>query len=219
MRLVFLGPPGVGKGTQAEAAAARLGVPHISTGDMFRAAMGDGSELGEKVKGYVESGGLVPDEVTAELVERRLAQSDCQGGFLLDGFPRTTPQAEALERILKGLGASLDAAVCFAAPEEAIVERLAGRRMCPNKACGANYHVRFKPPAEDMVCDLCGQPLYQRPDDSEATVRERLKVYRAQTEPLIAWYRAKGLLREVDASGDIGAVRAALDAALAPARG
>lgn len=209
-----MGPPGVGKGTQAEAVTQRLGVPHISTGDMFRAAMNDGSELGEKVKSFVESGGLVPDDVTAALVERRLAADDCAKGFLLDGFPRTVPQAEALEEILSRIGQQLDAAMYLTAPEESIVRRLSGRRMCSNKACGANYHLEYKPPSKDMVCDACGSDLYQRPDDSEETVRERLKVYRDQTEALVEWYRGRGLLREVDASGDIEVVRKATLAAL-----
>lgn len=209
-----MGPPGVGKGTQAEAVTKKLGVPHISTGDMFRAAMNDGSDLGETVKSYVESGKLVPDDVTAAVVERRLEADDCADGFLLDGFPRTVPQAEALDRILARIGQRLDAAVYLTAPEESIVRRLSGRRMCANKACGANYHLEFKPPSKDMVCDACGTELYQRPDDSEETVRERLKVYRDQTEALVEWYRERGLLREVNASGDIDGARRATLAAL-----
>lgn len=219
MRFVFLGPPGVGKGTQAEAVTEQFGIPHISTGDMFRAAMSDGSELGEKVKSYVENGELVPDEVTAELVARRLKEDDCAGGFLLDGFPRTVPQAEALEQILGELGQTLDAVVYLTAPEASIVRRLSGRRMCSNKECGANFHLEFKPPRSDMQCDLCGSKLYQRPDDSEETVRERLKVYREQTEPLVEWYREKGLLREVDASGEIDDVRRATLSVLPTASG
>ncbi len=191
MRLVLLGAPGVGKGTQADAICAARGVPHVSTGDMFRAAMTDGSELGARVKGFVESGKLVPDDVTAELVSRRLQAADCSKGFLLDGFPRTVGQAERLEKILAGLKAGLDAVIYMTASEETVVERLSGRRMCSNKACGANYHVKFKAPKKEGVCDLCGSALYQRADDTEATIRGRLKVFREQTEPLVAWYRRR----------------------------
>lgn len=214
MRLVLLGPPGVGKGTQADAVCERYGVPHVSTGDMFRAAMTDGTALGEQVRGYVESGRLVPDEVTAALVERRLNEVDCADGFLLDGFPRTVPQADALAGILSRLAAELDAVLYLTAPEDAIVDRLSGRRMCSNTTCGANHHARFKPPKQEGVCDACGSPLYQRPDDREETIRERLSVYRKQTEPLVEWYRERGRLRQVDAGGDIDAVREAVLAAL-----
>ena len=214
MRLVFLGPPGVGKGTQADAVCGKHGIPHVSTGDMFRAAMGDGTELGEQVKDFVESGRLVPDEVTAALVERRLNEADCGEGFLLDGFPRTAPQAEALSEIVARLGKPLDVVLYLTAPEEAIVERLSGRRMCTNKVCGANHHIEFKPPKQEGVCDACGSPLYQRPDDQAETIRERLSVYRKQTEPLVEWYRERGLLRQVDAGGDIHAVRDAVFATL-----
>ena len=181
MRLVFLGPPGVGKGTQADKAAAERGVPHISTGDMFRAAMSDGSELGCRVKEYVDSGRLVPDDVTAEVVARRLEADECRGGFLLDGFPRTVAQAEDLESVLSGQGAKLDAVVYLTAADEVIMKRLMGRG---------------------------------RPDDTPETIRERLSVYRAQTEPLVALYREQGTLREVDGGGDIETVRSAVEAAI-----
>jgi len=218
LRLVLLGAPGVGKGTQADAVCEAHGIPHISTGDMFRAAMTDGSELGARVKGFVESGKLVPDDVTAELVGRRLQAADCVKGFLLDGFPRTVGQAERLERILAGLKVGLNAVVYMTAPEETVVERLSGRRMCSNKACGANYHVTFKAPKKAGVCDLCGSALYQRADDTEETIRGRLKVFREQTAPLVVWYRERGLLREVDGGGSMESVRAAVAAALRGAR-
>ena len=214
MRLVFLGAPGVGKGTQAAHVSEECGIPHVSTGEMFRAAMSDGSELGAKVKSYVESGGLVPDDVTAALAARRLRADDCAAGFALDGFPRTVVQAEALARILSEDGLALDAVVYITASQAAIIERLSGRRMCANKECGAGYHLKYMPPKQDNVCDVCGSELYQRADDAEETIRDRLSVYCAQTEPLVAWYRERGLLREVDGSGDIDAVRRGVESIL-----
>jgi len=219
LRTVFFGAPGAGKGTQAGAVCERYGVPHVSTGDIFRAAMKDGSELGGRVKSYVESGRLVPDELTVAVVARRLAQADCAAGFLLDGFPRTVAQAEMLEKLLRERGLKLDAVVSLAADEDTLVERLTGRRMCTNKACGANYHVKFMPPKRENVCDKCGSALYQRPDDTEETIRGRLAVFREQTQPLIEWYRNRGVLREVDGAADVERVRAEIAAVLGEAAG
>ncbi|MGE5577671.1 MAG: adenylate kinase [Syntrophothermus sp.] len=196
MRLILLGPPGAGKGTQAQILVEELGIPHISTGDMFRAAMKAGTELGLKAKSYVDKGELVPDSVTIGLVRERLALPDCKKGFLLDGFPRTAAQAEALDELLAGLDMSLDAVVNIQVEPEVLVNRLSNRRTCRN--CGAVYHLLYKPPASPGKCDTCGGELYQRPDDNEATVRNRLEVYTAQTRPLIDFYQRKGLLRSVD---------------------
>ncbi len=196
MRLILLGPPGAGKGTQAQILVEELGIPHISTGDMFRAAMKGGTELGLKAKSYVDKGELVPDSVTIGLVRERLALPDCKKGFLLDGFPRTAAQAEALDELLAGLDMALDAVVNIQVEPEVLVNRLSNRRTCRN--CGAVYHLLYKPPASPGKCDTCGGELYQRPDDNEATVRNRLEVYTAQTRPLIDFYQRKGLLRSVD---------------------
>ena len=206
MRWIFLGPPGAGKGTQAARLAERAGVPQISTGDMFRAAVRAGTPLGLEAKRYMDAGQLVPDAVTIGLVRERLAQPDCRQGFLLDGFPRTVAQAEGLAEVLRDLGVNLDGVLYFDVPDEVVVERLSGRRVCP--ACGATYHVRFDPPRQAGVCDRCGGELVQRPDDREETVRERLAVYRRQTEPLVDYYRQAGLLRTVHADRPIAEVEA-----------
>ncbi|EKP94868.1 adenylate kinase [Thermaerobacter subterraneus] len=206
MRWIFLGPPGAGKGTQAARLAQRAGVPQIATGDMFRAAVREGTPLGLEAKRYMEAGQLVPDQVTLGLVRERLAQPDCRKGFLLDGFPRTVPQAEGLNEVLAGLGARLDGVLYFDVPDAVVVERLSGRRVCP--ACGATYHVRFEPPQVEGRCDRCGAELVQRSDDREETVRQRLAVYRQQTEPLVRYYREAGLLHTVDAGRPIDAVEA-----------
>lgn len=197
MRLVLLGPPGVGKGTQAVRLAERFGVPHISTGDMFRAAVNGDSPMGKKVRQYLDAGELVPDEVTTGVLKERLELTDCDEGFILDGFPRTLPQAEALDEILDNRNEDLDAAVCYTASEGVVVERLSGRRMC--RECGANFHISFNPPDTPGVCPKCGGELYQRSDDQPDTIRERLRVYRENTEPLIEYYRNAGLLVEVSA--------------------
>ncbi|ADU52353.1 Adenylate kinase [Thermaerobacter marianensis DSM 12885] len=206
MRWIFLGPPGAGKGTQAARLAQRAGVPQIATGDMFRAAVREGTPLGLQAKRYMDAGQLVPDDVTLGLVRERLSQPDCRAGFLLDGFPRTVAQAEGLKDVLAGLGVGLDGVLYFDVPDAVVVERLSGRRVCP--ACGATYHVRFDPPRVEGRCDRCGAELVQRPDDREETVRQRLAVYRRQTEPLVNYYREAGLLHTVAADRPIDQVEA-----------
>jgi len=193
MKLIFLGPPGAGKGTLAGLVSADHGIPQISTGDMFRAAIKNETALGKKVKAILASGELVPDDVTVELVKERLAQADAAKGYILDGFPRTIPQAEALAKF-----ESLDAVVNFAIDDGLVVKRLSGREICKN--CGAIYHVTNMPSKVKGVCDKCGGPLYTRPDDSLESITNRLDVYRKQTEPLIAFYREKKLLRDIDSS-------------------
>jgi adenylate kinase len=193
MKLVFLGPPGAGKGTLAALAKEAFGVVHISTGDIFRANIKNGTPLGLKVKAILDSGGLVPDETTIEIVKDRLAQADCKAGYLLDGFPRTVVQAEALAKFEK-----LDAVVNFVLKDEEIVARLSGRRVC--KACGTGFHLTSLPPKKAGVCDKCGGELIQRKDDEPASIEERLKVYAANTQPLIDWYQQKGLLKDIDAA-------------------
>lgn len=212
MRLVFLGPPGAGKGTQAVRLAEAEGIAHVSTGDMFRQAVRDGTPLGLEVKRYLDQGGLVPDAVTVALVRERLERPDCRRGFLLDGFPRTVAQAEALDRMLAELGMPLDCVLELEVPEEELVRRLSGRRVC--SGCGANYNIYSHPPAVEGRCDRCGGALVQRSDDSEATVRQRLQVYRAQTSPLTDYYRRQGKLVAVDGHRDPEAVAAAIRAAV-----
>jgi adenylate kinase len=192
MKLIFLGPPGAGKGTLAAKAVEIVKVPHISTGNIFRAAIAAQSPLGLKVKAIIDAGKLVDDETTIELVRERLAQADARGGDLLDGFPRTIPQAEALAAF-----SAADRVVNFDIPDEGVLERLGGRRTC--RACGANYHLAFKKPRTEGACDDCGGELYTRDDDQSQAVRNRLEVYRAQTAPLIGYYRDRGLLIDVDA--------------------
>jgi len=198
-RLVLLGAPGVGKGTQAAEISRRTGLPHISTGDLLRAAIRDGSPLGRRVAAIVERGELVPDGLVAEVMEERLARPDAADGFLLDGFPRTVAQADLLDRILAKRGQALDRVISIEVPETEIVDRLAGRRSCEH--CGATYHVRYNRPKVDGVCDRCGSELRQRPDDVEAAIAQRLKAYREQTAPLVARYRKTGRLVEVDGRG------------------
>ncbi len=206
MRVVLLGPPGAGKGTQAVVLSETLGVPHISTGDIFRQAVKTGTELGKKAKEYMDSGLLVPDAIVVGIVRERLTQSDCQNGFLLDGFPRTTEQAEALAASLLAMGTQLDAVVNIEVAEETLIQRLTGRRVC--RSCGATYHVHFSPAKNPGACDKCGGELYQRDDDREETVRKRLQVYANQTQPLIAWYTERGLLQTVDGAKPVGEVLA-----------
>ena len=212
MRVVLVGPPGVGKGTQAARLKTLLGVPHVSTGDILRAAMAEGSALGKKVREFVESGRLVPDELMGDLIAERLARSDARDGFVLDGFPRTLAQVEILDRVLASAGMPLDKVLMLVAPQDVIVRRLTGRRTCPK--CGAVYHLEGHPPASAGVCDACGSALVQRPDDSEEVIRKRLKVYESQTLPVAEAYRERGLLARIDGFGDVldvaGRARAAL---------
>jgi adenylate kinase len=194
----MLGPQGAGKGTQAARLAEKFGTPAIATGEIFRWAISSHNELGEKVRTAVESGQLVPDDVTIEIVRERLRADDVQDGFLLDGFPRSIPQAEALDEILAAQGVSLDAAVVIEVPEEISLRRILGRRVCTS--CGRNYHVDA-PPKEDWTCDACGGEVVPRSDDNEAALRKRLDLYHEQTEPVKAYYQDRGLLREVDGEG------------------
>jgi len=198
-RLVLLGAPGVGKGTQAAEISRRTGLPHISTGDLLRAAIRDGSPLGRRVAAMVERGELVPDGLVGEMMEERLARPDAADGFILDGFPRTVAQADLLDRILARRGQALDRVISIEVPEAEIVERLAGRRSCGQ--CGAIYHVRYNRPKVEGICDRCGSELRQRPDDTEAVIAERLRAYREQTAPLAARYRKVGRLVEIDGRG------------------
>ncbi len=196
MKLILLGPPGAGKGTQAKMLVERFAIPQIATGDILRGAVQAATPLGVQAKGFMDAGALVPDEVVIGIVRERLQESDCQGGFILDGFPRTVAQADALQSTLTGLGRQLDRVVSLTVDTEALVLRLTGRRTC--RACGRGYHVTFDPPRNAESCDACGGELYQRDDDQEATIRRRLSVYAEQTAPLIAYYREAGLLVELD---------------------
>jgi len=196
-----MGPPGGGKGTQAEVLVRELGVTHISTGDMFREAVKEGTEMGKKAKEYMDKGQLVPDEVVIGMVKERLSRPDCARGFLLDGFPRTLAQAEALDTTLKEMGIKLDAVININVPRQPILERLTGRRVCRN--CGATYHIKYNPPKVEGKCNNCGGELYQRSDDTEETVNKRLDVYEAQTQPLIEYYAKKGLIKDINGNQDI----------------
>ena len=197
MKLMFLGAPGSGKGTQAEKVTEKYSIPSISTGNIIRAALKAGTEMGLKAKDYIENGQLVPDEVVIGLVRERLAEDDCRDGFILDGFPRTVAQAEALDR----MGIELDRVIDIEVADERIVQRMSGRRVCPD--CGASYHLQFKKPKEEGRCDSCGAELILRKDDAPETVLERLKVYHEQTEPLVEFYKAKGILKVVEGQEDI----------------
>jgi len=194
--LVLLGPPGAGKGTQAERISELYGIPHISTGDIFRDNLKRGTELGLKAKEYMDRGELVPDEVVIGIVRNRLAEPDCDKGFVLDGFPRTVAQADALKEMLASMGKSINHVLNIQVPDQTVVERLTARRTC--RSCGAIYHLKFNPPREEGRCDACGGELYVRDDDREETVRARLEEYRSKTQPLIDYYRAEGLLRDID---------------------
>lgn len=208
MNLILLGPPGVGKGTQAKLLIDRFGIPQISTGDILRAAVKDLTPMGVKAKGFMDSGALVPDAVVIGIVEERLAQSDCVAGFILDGFPRTVGQADALKQVLSGLDRCIDHVVSLSVDQQELLKRLTGRRACPK--CGAVYHVEFAPPKVAGRCDVCPGELFQREDDKEATILHRLKVYDEQTAPLIAYYQACGLLRSVDGLGTVDGVQGAI---------
>ncbi len=196
MHILMMGPPGAGKGTQAANLVKELGIPHISTGDMFRAAVKEGTELGKQAKACMDAGKLVPDEVTIGIVRERLGKDDCKKGCILDGFPRTVEQADALTGIMKELGQSLDAVLNINVPAADLVERAVGRRIC--KKCGATYHVSFHPTKQDGICDECGGDLYQRADDTRETMENRLSVYEASTRPLIEYYQKAGIYKEVD---------------------
>ena len=196
MHILLMGPPGAGKGTQAAELVKAFAIPHISTGDMFRAAMKEGTEMGKLAKSYIDAGNLVPDSVTVGIVRDRLAQDDCKKGFILDGFPRTVEQADALDGIMKDLGLSLKRVLNISVPAADLVERAVGRRIC--KKCGATYHVKFNPSQKDGVCDECGGDLFQRADDTAETMTNRLSVYEASTKPLIEYYQKAGIYTEVD---------------------
>lgn len=214
MIIVLLGGPGSGKGTQAKKLIDTLGVPQISTGDIFRAALKEATPMGLKAKTYMDKGELVPDEVVIGVVEERLGKPDLAKGYMLDGFPRTLPQAQALDKILNGQGKGIEHAILVDVPDEELVARLSGRRTCKNSACGAMFHVMFNPPKQDGICDVCGTNLYQRDDDTEAVIRERLGVYNNQTAPLIDYYETKGLLRRVKGVGPIDEIFAAIEKVL-----
>jgi adenylate kinase len=204
MNIVLMGPPGAGKGTQAEVMARNLFVPHISTGDIFRANIKAGTELGQLANQYISKGDLVPDEVTMAMIRDRLAEDDCAEGFILDGLPRTIGQADALAAVLADQGKSLDKVVNIDVPIEKLIARLSGRRVCRN--CSQTYHLLNNPPMEEGICDECGGELYQRADDSEETIKNRLDVYVAQSSPLIEYYEAKGLLLSIDGDQSINNV-------------
>ncbi len=204
MNLVLMGLPGAGKGTQAEKIVEKYNIPHISTGDMFRAAIKNGTELGLQAKSFMDKGALVPDEVTIGIVKERLSKDDCKEGFLLDGFPRTVAQAAALEDILSELNRPIDYVINVDVDKDILMERLTGRRIC--KDCGATYHLVFNPPAQEGVCTRCGGELYQRADDNADTVQNRLEVNLAQTKPLLSFYEDKGTLRNINGQQDINVV-------------
>ncbi|MCD4810307.1 MAG: adenylate kinase [Methanosarcinales archaeon] len=200
VNLVLLGAPGAGKGTQAKMLAGKYGILHISTGDILRENVSNNTELGQKAKEYMDKGKLVPDTVLIDIIKDRLSKPDTDNGFLLDGYPRTIPQAVALDYIFGQLGKKLDVVIDIKVQDEELVARLAGRRMCK---CGASYHVKFNPPKRDGICDVCSGELYQRDDDTESSVKTRLVAYYNQTHPLIDYYTDKGLLRTVSGTGDI----------------
>ncbi|KGK89301.1 adenylate kinase [bioreactor metagenome] len=201
MNIILLGPPGAGKGTQAKLISEKYSIPHISTGDIFRKNISEKTPLGVKAKGYMDKGQLVPDELTIDLVKDRLQQDDCKNGFLLDGFPRTVAQAEALDGFLHEDNQSINSSLLIDVPQEYILERMTGRRVC--NSCGASYHVKFNPSKVEGKCDVCGSELIQRKDDSEETVRERLDVYSKQTQPLIQYYSDKEVLSTIDGTREI----------------
>ena len=204
MKIVMLGAPGAGKGTQAKMIAAKYQIPHISTGDIFRANIKNGTELGKKAKSYMDQGLLVPEELTVDLVIDRLAQDDCKNGYILDGFPRTIPQAEALDAALAKLGEKMDYAIDVDVPDENIVSRMSGRRACTG--CGATYHIVYNPSKKGDCCEVCGEKLILRDDDKPETVQKRLNVYHEQTQPLIDYYTKQSILRTVDGTQDMNDV-------------
>jgi adenylate kinase len=216
MRIILMGPPGAGKGTQAALLAEQESIPHISTGDIFRANMSQGTPLGKLAKEYVNAGKYVPDDVTNAMVRDRLAQPDCQNGFILDGYPRTSDQAEALARMLQELNLPLDGVVNIAVPDSLLVERAEGRRIC--RGCGATYHVKFNPSTVAAVCDKCGGELYQRSDDTAEMVTVRLNEYHSKTAAVLDFYQSKGLVRTVDGDQAMETVTAAIKDAVKPTR-
>ncbi|MCI8886088.1 MAG: adenylate kinase [Dorea sp.] len=204
MKIIMLGAPGAGKGTQAKKIAAKYSIPHISTGDIFRANIKNGTELGNKAKTYMDQGLLVPDELVVDLVVDRVKQDDCKNGYVLDGFPRTIPQAEALDKALAAIGEKMDYAIDVNVPDENIVHRMSGRRACVG--CGATYHLEYAPTKTEGICDACGKELILRDDDKPETVKKRLGVYHEQTQPLIDYYTNAGILKKVDGTIDINDV-------------
>ena len=204
MKIIMLGAPGAGKGTQAKMIASKYGIPHISTGDIFRANIKNGTELGAKAKQYMDKGELVPDELVVDLIMDRFKEDDAQKGYVLDGFPRTIPQAEALDKALSAAGEDIDFAINVEVPDENIINRMSGRRACVG--CGATYHIKYNAPKVEGICDTCGKELILRDDDKPETVKNRLEVYHNQTQPLIDYYEKKGKLKEVDGTVDMNDV-------------
>lgn len=213
MKIIMLGAPGAGKGTQAQMIADKYDIPHISTGDIFRENVKKGTALGMEAKKYMDQGLLVPDELTVKILLDRVAQADCKNGYVLDGFPRTIPQAEVLDKAIKELGEKIDYAINVDVPDENIIRRMSGRRAC--LACGATYHIEHIPPKQEGICDKCGKELVQRDDDKEETVKNRLDVYHKQTQPLIDFYTKQGVLRTVDGTMDMKDVFTAITTLLA----
>ncbi len=204
LRIILLGAPGAGKGTQAKSISNKYNIPHISTGDIFRKNISERTPLGIEAKKYIDNGQLVPDELTIDIIKSRLVEEDCENGYLLDGYPRTVEQAKALDLFLNEREANLDTALLIKVPREFILERMTGRRVCPS--CGASYHVKFNPPKNEGICDICGSDIIQRDDDTEITVNKRLDIYEAQTHPLIEYYKSRDLLSEVDGTQAINDV-------------
>ena len=204
MKIIMLGAPGAGKGTQAKMIASKYGIPHISTGDIFRANIKNGTELGAKAKQYMDKGELVPDELVVDLIMDRFKEDDAKNGYVLDGFPRTIPQAEALDKALSAAGEDIDFAINVEVPDENIINRMSGRRACVG--CGATYHIKYNAPKLEGICDTCGKELILRDDDKPETVKNRLEVYHNQTQPLIDYYEKKGKLKEVDGTVDMNDV-------------
>lgn len=201
MKIIMLGAPGAGKGTQAQMIADKYGIPHISTGDIFRENVKNGTELGMEAKKYMDQGELVPDELTVRILLDRVAQDDCKNGYVLDGFPRTIPQAEVLDKAIKELGDKIDYAIDVEVPDENIIRRMSGRRAC--LSCGATFHIEHVPPKQEGICDRCGKELILRDDDKEETVKNRLDVYHKQTQPLIEYYTGQNILKTVDGTADM----------------
>ena len=212
MKIIMLGAPGAGKGTQADMICSKYNVPHISTGDIFRANIKNGTELGMTAKGYMDRGELVPDSLVVDLVIDRIHQDDCENGYVLDGFPRTIPQAEALDAALANAGEAVDYAINVDVPDENIVTRMSGRRACVK--CGATYHIKYNAPKQEGICDNCGSELIQREDDKPETVLNRLSVYHEQTQPLIDYYDGKGIVKNIDGTKDLNDVFADITAIL-----